>query len=326
MLDSPTASFVPRPRLHETDRIAVASDPAATWSAVRRFDLYQLPWVRALFALRGAGGKTATFDDITAPGNGFRRLAEDEGRFIVIGAIGKFWRPRIPFVQVDPTAFAAFDEPDFGRVAWSIEVIPRGDGGSWIVVDLRVDATSDEAWSSFVPYWIAIGRFSRSIRRHTLRHFERTLGRARPDSERRLPGDDLLPPSCGTVTEAITIEAPVADVWPSVERLAANDDLAVLDREPGRALVLGSPSLLARVEIEPSAYLVTWAFFLEPIDAGATYLVVRVRADFTSPTLSRVARPFLLALHSWMESAQLRQLEARVTRALLDRHAGAPQG
>lgn len=325
MIESPTARFLPQARLHETQRIAVASDPAETWSAVRSFDLYQLPYIHALFALRGAGAESAKLDEIVAPGNGFRKLAEDEGRFFVAGAIGKFWRPRIPFVQVEPSAFAAFAEPGFGKVVWSIEVHPRGDGGSWIVVDLRVGATSEAAWTSFMPYWMAIGRFSRSIRKHALRHFERTLGRAQPDSKRVLPGDNLLPATAPTVTDATTIEATPAEVWPCVERLAANEGLVVLDREPLRALVLGSPSLVADLDAPPSSYLVTWAFVMEPIDAQATRLIVRVRADFASEPLSRIARPFVRALHSWMEFAQLRQLEARVARAVLARaHEASP--
>lgn len=314
---APTARFIPRPRLHEVDRVAVAADPSTTWAAIRGFDLYRLRYLRTLFALRGAGGKTATLDAIVAPGQGFRRLAEDEGRSFVAGAVGRFWQRQIPFVQVAPEDFAAFDEPGFGKVAWSVEVHPRGDGGSWIVIDLRVDATSSEAWDAFIPYWLAIGRFSRSMRRHALRYFERTLGRALPDAKRSLPGDELIVKPRATVTDAITIEAPADEVWPSLVGMrdvwprSGEGRFDVLDREPGRALVLGSRSLLGGVETE-TGYVVTWAFYLEPIGAEATRLIVRVRADFAPTVLSELARPFLFAVHSLMESAQLHRLKERV--------------
>ena len=160
-MPSAIARFIPFPRLREVDRIAVAAAPDVAWTAVRNLDLYELGWVRTLFRLRGAKARTATFDEIVAPGSGFHLLA-DEGHKFVAGAVGKFWRPTIPFADIASDAFAAFGEPGFGKVAWSVAVHPRIGGGSWIVVDLRVDATSDEAWDSFTPYWIAIGRFSRA--------------------------------------------------------------------------------------------------------------------------------------------------------------------
>lgn len=311
---APTEAFIPNPRLRETDRIAVATDPATTWDLVRHLDLFELRYVRALFTLRGAGSPSLTLDQIVAPGNGFRRLAEDPGRFFVAGAVGRFWQRRISFTDVTAEDFACFVEPGFAKVAWSVEVYPRGDGGAWIVIDLRVDATSDDAWNAFIPYWITIGRFSRSIRRRWLRRFEQTLGRARSDAERSLPGDELLPAARVSQTEATTVEAPIADVWSSLQP-TSRPDLRVLDVEHERALVLGSPSLLrdspAPAAQEGSSYEMTWAYFLEPIGAGATRLIVRVRADFAETLLNQIARPLILAVHATMESAQLRHLKLR---------------
>lgn len=221
--------FVPSPRVHEVDRIAVATDPSLTWTAVRAIDLYQLRFVRGLFAMRElpelarawwrgepAAGvpRSMHLDDIVANGSGFRRLLEIPGRAFVVGSIGKFWQPNIDFADVDPADFAAFDEPGWGKLAWSLEVNPRSGGGSWISVDLHVGATSDDAWASFTPYWLLIGRFSRLIRLGTLRVARRDLGRAPLDSKRRLPGDDILPNARVQWTHAVTVEAPIASTWP----------------------------------------------------------------------------------------------------------------
>jgi hypothetical protein len=319
IMSSVTARFLPKPRIHEVHHLAVATDPVQTWFTLRSFDLYRLRYVHALFALRGLRGKTATLDEIVAPGQGFQCLAEDEGRYFVAGAIGRFWERRGAFVDVAPEDFATFAAPGFGKVVWSLEVHPREDGGSWIVIDLRIDATTDEAWNGFLPYWIGMGRFYRSIRRHLLGHFERMLGRARPDTERALPGDQLLVVPRVNITDAITIEAPVDEVWAHVlerrglwRHASASDRLAVIDMELHRALVLGSPSLLAdEAEAEPSDYVVTWTFYLEPICADVTRLILRVRADFTPTTLHEIGRPFFLAAHAVIESVQLWQLKTR---------------
>lgn len=208
--------MMPSPRMREIDRVAVAAEPAAAWAAVRALDFYRLRWVRALFGLRvmSRPPRSMHLDDIVAPGQGFHLLGETAGREFVAGAIGKFWRASIPFVDVGAETFARFDTPGFGKVVWSLAVEPRVGGGSWITVDLRVDATDDASWRRFRPYWILIGRFSRAIRRALLRSMVRQLGRASDDRSRALPGDEILPGARACITQAVDIEAPPRAVWP----------------------------------------------------------------------------------------------------------------
>jgi hypothetical protein len=221
--------FIPQPRLHQVDRVAVATYPAETWTVVRATDLYELRFVRALFTARllpervGArlrrrqlepSPRSARLDEIAGRGPGFRRLAEVPGQEFVAGAIGKFWEPSIPFLEASPETFMAFAEPGFGKVAWSLQVHPRGGGGSWVVVDLRVSATNEEAWRRFGRYWSLVGPFSHVIRKSLLRALVKKLGRPPPEAGRPLAGDELLPSARASNTQAITIESPVNRVWP----------------------------------------------------------------------------------------------------------------
>ena len=228
-MTSAISTFVPRPRLREVDRIAVDASPAKAWAVVRTADLYRLGLVRSLFRARTlpdrlsarAHGKpppifprSAHLDEIVAPGSGFHLLADRPGEEFVAGAIGKFWETSIPFVDITPESFASYDTPGFGKVAWSLQVHDRVGGGSWIAVDLRVDATDDAAWREFGPYWKLIGRFSHWIRRSMLRDLTRTLGAPESDDTRTLPGDDVLPTARASSTMSIDIEAPTDRVWP----------------------------------------------------------------------------------------------------------------
>jgi hypothetical protein len=230
-MSSAISRFVPTPRLHEVDRVAVASDPAVTWAAARHVDLYRLPFVRALFAMRTAPDRIAErlhgrrgpptprsmrIDDIIAtPSRGFRHLDERPGEEVVVGAIGKVWQPRIPFVDVDGAdVFVAFNEPGFIKVAWAVQVYPRSGGGSWMGVELRVSGTDDRAWREFASYWRLIGPFSRLIRLRVLRMLARQLGNAPPDAKRLLGADDMLPVPDASWTHAVTIEAPPEHIWP----------------------------------------------------------------------------------------------------------------
>lgn len=221
-----TARFIPDPFLHQVDHVAVAADPAHAWEAIRRFDGYRIPFVRALFGLRQlpdvlraklAGEATpvrphATLEEIVAPGSGFHLLDESRGVGFAVGAIGKFWLPVIEFRDVDPHLFAGFAEPGFGKVCWSLEAAPREGGGSWITFDVRVDATDAHARTLFRPYWKLIGVFSHAIRRAVMKQFQRELGE--PREERVLAGDELLHDVRYERTHHAILEAPREEIWP----------------------------------------------------------------------------------------------------------------
>jgi hypothetical protein len=333
--------FMPRYSLRQLDRVAVAASAEEAWTAVR--------------ALRRAAPlpPSAGFDDITA-GAGFHLLAEAPGREIVVGSIGRFWQPVIAFADITPAQFHDFDDPGYGKLAWCVQVDPREGGGSFITIDLRVDATDPESLARFERYWWLIGAFSHAIRRAWLHRLARDLGAAR--SHDALAGDEILGAPRFQKTHTVDIEARPAEVWPwlvqmgcgrggwysfdtldnggihsaerivpELQRLAVGDlipatphgpeRLAVLRVQPQRALVLGSPSLVGSAMKEPP-WRMTWAFVLEPIGTEATRLTVRVRAQYAATTTMKVLRPVMATLHEVMERRQLANLRRRSEAAL----------
>jgi hypothetical protein len=217
---------LPTPRLLELDHVELAAPPERVWQLVRHQNLAKSPLIRALFAIRGLPdrlrGKRVDpmlrIDDLASSDEhpGFQILAEEPGREVVIGAIGKVWEMEIPFVHVrDARAYAAFDEPGFIKVAWALRVLPWGETGSRVEVEVRVDATDDESWPKFKRYFRFIGPGSHFIRRTLLASLARELGTPEATmNERPLPGDDLLPDASAQVTHAITIAAPAERIWP----------------------------------------------------------------------------------------------------------------
>ncbi len=213
---------MPHFRLREVDHVAVTADPVTAFAAVRDFDFNRVNYARWLFALRtvperlrghAPPAKTAGLEQITAPGTGFHLLSEMDHE-IVVGSVGRFWQPSISFADVTPQTFVDFDEPGWGKLAWSIAVAPRLQGGSWITFDLRVDAFGPDAWARFSRYWLLIGPFSRLLRHGLLRRFRRDLGPAPREDHRHMPGDDILPRAGKQLTHSVLIEAPPAQVWP----------------------------------------------------------------------------------------------------------------
>jgi hypothetical protein len=145
-----------------------------------------------------------------------------------------------------------------------------------------------------------------------------------------MPLDDEIPEANLVTTRAITIEAPVHDVWPWIVQMgdrpragyysyAAIERLQGMEIDNVRRILPECQSLevgqrLDRAEtmmvkhVDPPRALVlgpppsvawlrcTWAFGLYPRDGGNTRLVTRVRARFDYGEMARSVSPLLLPM------------------------------
>jgi hypothetical protein len=146
---SALARLMPGAHLVEVSGRDVAADPARAWEHVRHEDLGGPRLVRALFGLRALpdilSGRDRTalrmrIDQLvsTPAAPGFGVLIDEPPREVVVGAIGKVWRPSIPFAHVgDAEAFAAFATPGYVRIAWALRIAPRPGGGARVEVEVR---------------------------------------------------------------------------------------------------------------------------------------------------------------------------------------------
>jgi len=138
------------------------------WAALHDVTLGELPVARLLFRLRGlpsdpAGGILTL--------EGFQRIAEEPGRELVVGAVGKPWTPRAGIRRnVDVATFA---EPGYVRMALNVTY-----DGRELATETRVAATDGPARVVFKLYWLVVGPFSGIVRREWLRAI---AGRAREE-------------------------------------------------------------------------------------------------------------------------------------------------
>jgi hypothetical protein len=218
--------LIPTPRLLELDHVDLAASPAQVWQSLRHGDLGASPLIRALFALRTLPNmlrgrrveSSLRLDDMksSVAHPGFQVLAEDPPNEFAVGAIGKVWRPEIPFVHVDDArAFANFNETGFVKVAWSVRALPQGEHHCRLEFELRVDATDADSWRKFRRYFRIIGPASHFVRRTVLASLAREFGTLEgKENELPLAGDELLRDAEAQTTHGITIAATPERIWP----------------------------------------------------------------------------------------------------------------
>jgi hypothetical protein len=185
---TPLDDLMPAPRLREVEEVDVAASPAQVWQAVRHGDLSRSWLTRALFAVRTLperladrrrGPRAIRVDDLvsTPERPGFQLLIDEPPAAFAVGAIGKVWRLRIPYVHVaGADRYRAFDDPGFVKVAWAVRLVSLGEARTHVALELRVSATSDDAWRRFRRYYRVVGPGSRLVRRTLLSRLVRDLG------------------------------------------------------------------------------------------------------------------------------------------------------
>ena len=144
---------------------------AVTYQALQDMDLAKSIPVMALFALRGLPhlltGKarpSRSFTLQTFLEAGFTILEDRPPKEMVMGAVGRFWRPTSGLVEVTPEEFASFDEPGYAKAVMAFTV-EEHEGLSLLSTETRVVCTDASALSMFSLYWRLIGPFSGLIRR-----------------------------------------------------------------------------------------------------------------------------------------------------------------
>jgi hypothetical protein len=177
--------FLPVYDVVERHRIFVRAPAALTLDAAKEQDLYASPIVRAIFRTR-AFVLRSNVDDGGEPrpllrgmlALGWRILAEIPGREVVVGAVTKPWEANVVFRPIPADDFAAFAEPDYVKIVWTLRADPVDHGTSIFRTETRAMATDLSARLKFRRYWSLASPGIALIRRLSLRP-------VRVDAERR---------------------------------------------------------------------------------------------------------------------------------------------
>lgn len=84
---------------------------------------------------------------------GWGMLAEIPDREIVAGAVTQPWKANVVFRSLPPSEFAAFDEPGYVKIVWTLRADPIGPSASVFRTETRVTTTDMSARKKFRWYW-----------------------------------------------------------------------------------------------------------------------------------------------------------------------------
>lgn len=156
--------FIPAATVGGRHQTVVRAPAATVFETARRFDLRKVPSVRAIFWLRarilgarsGARDWSRGFvDEMVSLGWGV--LEEMPGRWLVAGAVCQPWRADVVFTPVPADRFAAFAEPGFVKIVWTLEVEPLGQEKARFSTETRAAGTDAQAQATFRHYWRRFG-------------------------------------------------------------------------------------------------------------------------------------------------------------------------
>jgi hypothetical protein len=158
--DSLLDRFLPVYEIVERHDIRVAAPAAVTLDAARDTDLQASPVVRAIIRAREVI-LGATPDDRRRPHGllaetqslGWGVLADVPGREVVMGAVTRPWEANVTFRALPPEQFAAFNEPGYVKIAWTIRADPITALESVFRTETRAVATDTDARIRFRRYW-----------------------------------------------------------------------------------------------------------------------------------------------------------------------------
>jgi len=153
----------------------VAADVTTTWNALLEVDLLDVGRRRPLVGLLGAlrslpamvghilhgdvPPKAPTHlrlrDTTLSPASegGWILLGERPGDELVLGLVGKFWRPIIEFAEVPAEDFRDFATPGFAKTVYALAVRPLDARRTLLSGTMRTATTDERARTSFRRYW-----------------------------------------------------------------------------------------------------------------------------------------------------------------------------
>jgi hypothetical protein len=183
--DSFLDDLMPIYEVFEHHSVRVSASAGIAFSVASSMDLSDSSVVRAIFKAREMI-LSGTAQDRLPPGPllaqvkglGWKMLAEVQDREIVFGAVTRPWEADVVFRGLPADEFAAFQEPGYVKIAWTLRAEALAPNESILHTETRAVTTDALSRAKFRRYWSAFSPGIILIRNVLLRL-------ARNEAERR---------------------------------------------------------------------------------------------------------------------------------------------
>ena len=152
--------FIPNPDVRERFETLARAPAPLVMEVARNFDMQSLPLIRLIIRARerilgtsGASPRIPRGIVEETQSQGWGLLVEEPGRLLACGATCQPWLGNVTFTAIPPGDFAAFDEPQQVKIAWTLEVEPLGPHLTRFSNETRAVATDAVARARFRRYW-----------------------------------------------------------------------------------------------------------------------------------------------------------------------------
>jgi hypothetical protein len=181
-------SFIPNPDAVETHKIEIAAPRETVYQALWTTNLGGSPIIKSLMALRSLPGivshpkrlrrlpRQITLQTLIEAG--FGQLAEEPGREVVLGVIGRFWRPTGNILPFSEEMFRGPVQPGLAMGVWNFAVKEAGERRTVLSTETRVVCGDTASRLKFRAYWTVVRPFSGLIRVIMLRAVKKACARA----------------------------------------------------------------------------------------------------------------------------------------------------
>jgi len=165
---------LPHYHVSEYHELAVSAPSERTYGAIWSADLATSLVVKGLLALRSipvalSAPRSFRFPRVSLTlreilRQGFCLVAENPGREVVVGVVGRFWRPSGNIVPSQPGDFHEPLSAGLARAVWNFAVRERGPRSSLLSTETRVLCADDRSLRRFRRYWRLVGPLSGFVR------------------------------------------------------------------------------------------------------------------------------------------------------------------
>jgi hypothetical protein len=152
--------FMPEYEIVERHSVEVSAPAPVTFDVAKNLDLFESTPVRQIFRARERflGARP---DETVRPRGllprtqsmGWVVLVETPDREVVVGAVTRPWEADVVFRSVPPQEFAAFAEPDYVKIVWTLRADAVDPATSVFRTETRAVATDADARRKFRRYW-----------------------------------------------------------------------------------------------------------------------------------------------------------------------------